>query len=72
MPVSFTLNLPQVVMSQPCSFSKLGSSQSLLCSIVFDILSYGFKENLVIKMFHPITIKKYKQEHLKCMCAIGR
>lgn len=33
----------------------------------------GIEEYLVVKnqMFHSVTTKKYKQEHLKCMCANG-
>ena len=74
-PVLFTLDLPKIIMPPPCFLRKLGGGQSLLCSVSLDILSDSFIESLIVKihMFHLITtLKKYKQEHLKCMCANGR
>ena len=57
-PVLFTLDLPKIIMPQPCFFRKLVGGQSLLCSAALDILSDSF-------------IRKYRQEHLKYMCANG-
>ena len=56
-PVLFTLDLPKIIMPQPCFFRKLVGGQSLLCSAALDILSDSFVETLIVKMqmFHPIT-----------------